>query len=74
MTCCLSAGRGGGTFRSPENCRPQPQAEIYPCKIGVGTEAIAILPAKRVVSAFTDDNRTWALMRARKPAQLRKAS
>ncbi|WP_414834133.1 sensor histidine kinase [Afifella sp. YEN Y35] len=47
---------------------------ILRSKLGVGTEAIAILPAKRVVSAFTDDNRTWALMRARKPAQLRKAS
>ncbi|WP_169738491.1 sensor histidine kinase [Afifella pfennigii] len=43
-------------------------------KVGVGTEAIAILPAKRVVSAFTEDNRAWALMRAKKPAQLKKAS
>ncbi|WP_224407052.1 HAMP domain-containing sensor histidine kinase [Afifella sp. IM 167] len=42
-------------------------------KLGVGTEAIAILPAKRVVSAFTDDNRTWALMQAKKPARMKKA-
>ncbi|HEX2255080.1 MAG TPA: ATP-binding protein, partial [Afifellaceae bacterium] len=43
-------------------------------EVGVGTEAIITLPAKRVVSAFTDDSRTWALMQARKPARLKKAS
>jgi two-component system, cell cycle sensor histidine kinase PleC len=43
-------------------------------QVGVGTEAIVTLPAKRVVSAFTDDHRTWALMQARKPARLKKAS
>jgi len=42
-------------------------------KLGLGTEAIAILPAKRVVSAFTDDKGTWALMQAKKPAQMKKA-
>jgi two-component system cell cycle sensor histidine kinase PleC len=47
---------------------------ILRSQVGVGTEAIITLPAKRVVSAFTDDHRTWALMKARKPAQLRKAS
>lgn len=42
-------------------------------KLGVGTEAIATLPAKRVVSAFTRDRSTWTLMQAKKPATLRKA-
>lgn len=41
--------------------------------VGVGTEAIATLPAKRVVSAFARDRGTWTLMQARKPATLRKA-
>jgi two-component system cell cycle sensor histidine kinase PleC len=41
--------------------------------VGVGTEAIATLPAKRVVSAFTRDRSTWTLMQARKPVTLRKA-
>ncbi len=41
-------------------------------RIGVGTEAIATLPPKRVVSAFTRDRTTWSLMQARKPATLRK--
>jgi len=43
-------------------------------QVGVGTEAIATLPAKRVVSAFTSDRNTWSLMQARKPATFRKAS
>jgi len=47
---------------------------ILRSEVGVGTEAIVTLPAKRVVSAFTDDHRTWALMQARKPAHLKKAS
>jgi two-component system cell cycle sensor histidine kinase PleC len=42
-------------------------------RVGVGTEAIATLPPKRVVSAFTLDRNTWSLMQARKPATLRKA-
>ena len=42
-------------------------------KVGVGTEAIATLPAKRVVSAFTRERSTWSLMQAKKPAVLRKA-
>jgi len=37
-------------------------------KLGVGTEAIATLPAKRVVSAFT------RAMRPRAPAELRRAA
>jgi len=42
-------------------------------RVGVGTEAIATLPAKRVVSGFTSDNRTWLLSQARKGASLRRA-
>ena len=42
-------------------------------RVGVGTEAIATLPPKRVVSAFTRDRSTWTLMQARKPVTLRKA-
>ena len=43
-------------------------------RVGVGTEAIATLPAKRVVSAFAQDDRAWAAMQAKKPAMLKKAS
>jgi two-component system cell cycle sensor histidine kinase PleC len=42
-------------------------------KVGVGTEAIATLPAKRVVSAFTRERSTWNLMQSKKPVVLRKA-
>jgi two-component system cell cycle sensor histidine kinase PleC len=43
-------------------------------QVGVGTEAIVTLPAKRVVSAFVEDSRNWPLKQARKLAQLSKAS
>ncbi|MGH6926305.1 MAG: sensor histidine kinase [Propylenella sp.] len=42
-------------------------------KVGVGTEAIATLPAKRVVSAFSRDLRPDAGKRIRPPRSLRRA-
>jgi two-component system cell cycle sensor histidine kinase PleC len=42
-------------------------------KVGVGTEAIATFPAKRVVSAFTREVRPRIPVSLRKPATLRKA-
>ena len=42
-------------------------------KLGVGTEAIATFPAKRVVSGFAREARSWSVMPSRKPVTLRKA-
>ena len=43
-------------------------------KLGVGTEAIATLPAKRVVSAFAREVRSSGARRIRAPMSLRRAS
>ncbi|MGQ7792810.1 sensor histidine kinase [Faunimonas sp. B44] len=42
-------------------------------QVGVGTEAIATLPSKRVVSPFTQDNRSWTAPQP-KPVKLRKSA
>ncbi|WP_161139518.1 ATP-binding protein [Propylenella binzhouense] len=43
-------------------------------QVGVGTEAIATLPAKRVVSPFSQDNRSRAAAPAPKQVKLRKSA